>query len=162
MSKTDRNNSPSPIIVYLIAELRKVLPADQRAGLDEFDIKATTAQGDFHRAFHCVEWAIGNASLETQKKHQHILERLKEAIQVLRDTEYGISFGVMMGDAPRAKEFLQRDPRYKVDSIDAIEDIEISWVDDAVLIAKDAADTAGWQAVPWQDLTRELIAIHTG
>lgn len=161
MGKDDRDRSPSPLLVYLMSELGKILPPEQGGELAAFDIAQTSAHGDFHRAFRCAEWAVEIAPRETQQKHRHLIDRLKEAIQVLRDTEYGISFGAMVGDAPRAKERLHRDPRYKVDSIDALEGIEVAWVDDAITIARSAADASGWSSVPWRDLVKDLISIHT-
>jgi hypothetical protein len=39
------------------------------------------------------------------------------------------------------------------------QDAEIQWVDDAVAIAKAEADRSGWDAVPWEELLTEMLAV---
>ena len=136
------------------------MPADERSKLEAIDISKTTAEGDFHRAFRCAEWAVEIAPAEDQRTHHHIFDRMKEALQVLRDTEYGVSFGVMMGDERRASERLKRDPRYRDKSIGVNEDIKVSWVDGAITIATDSAEVSGWSSVPWEELIRRLVAVR--
>ena len=41
-----------------------------------------------------------------------------------------------------------------------VTDVELTWVDDAIKVAQEAAATSGWAAVPWVNLLEELIAIE--
>ena len=40
------------------------------------------------------------------------------------------------------------------------EDIEILWVGEAVSVAKTAAERSGWDQVPWEQLVKDVLAIH--
>jgi|SRR5665213_738533 len=135
--------SPSPIIDYFVHEIEPSLPDEGKATLSSYAdrIAATTHHGDFRRAWHCADWAIRVAEASSGSKHGHLVTGLKEKHTLWKDMIFGVEFGA------------------KPDGVGPGQDAEIQWVDDAVSIAKDEADRSGWDAVPWEDLLKEMLAV---
>ena len=135
--------SPSPIIDYFVHEIEPSLPDEGKARLSSYAdrIAGTTHHGDFRRAWHCADWAIRVAEASSGSKHGHLVTGLKEKHTLWKDTIFGVEFGA------------------KPDGVGPGQDAEIQWVDDAVAIAKDEADRSGWDAVPWEDLLKEMLAV---
>jgi hypothetical protein len=153
----ETSTGSSPIIRGLMNGLREILPEDQRAKLAAYTEQAESAQprGDFHRAWHCLHWAI---AVTEQPKHAHLLGvgvRLKETYKAWQDVVLGAEFGsdVQMGTGNPSQE-IKGDQK-----IGPGEDIELLWVGEAVSVAKSAAEKSGWGNVPWQDLMQEVLKI---
>jgi hypothetical protein len=160
---SEQDTSPSPIVRYLRDSLARVLPEESQNELAAFDgeINATTSHGDLHRAVRCAEWAVEIAGEPSSgKHHHHVATELGEIVRVMRDAEFGLSFGLMVGDTHRAGERL-RHYRDNDTSIGIAEDVKIRLVDDALDEAKKVAEASGWSAVPWQALLKELIGAHS-
>jgi hypothetical protein len=137
--------TPSPIISYFARELEPSLPAADKEKLARYSdaIAKTTHHGDFRRAWHCAEWAIRMAERESTSHHDHLVKHLKELRKLEKDSVLGAEFGLMKDGGMFAPG----------------EDAEIQWVDDTVAVAKAEAERSGWDAVPWEELLKELLAI---
>jgi hypothetical protein len=135
--------TPSEMLRYLDDALEKVLPDDQYQKLTAHDaeLAETTSRGDFHRCFRCAEWAVELAG-EPQHSHlHHLVTELKTVVHEIRDTDWAVEFGIFTPGR-------------------TITDVELTWVDDAVKVAQAVAEKSGWDAVPWERLLEELIAIE--
>jgi hypothetical protein len=153
----ETSSGSSPIIKGLMNGLREILPEDEQAALDAYTGQAEQAQprGDFHRAWHCLHWAI---EVTEQPKHSHLSGvgvRLKETYKAWQDVVLGAEFGsdVKMGTGNPSQE-IKGDQK-----IGPGEDIELLWVGEAVAVAKSAAEKSGWDAVPWRNLMQEVLQI---
>jgi hypothetical protein len=135
--------TPSEMLRYLDDALEKVLPDDQYQKLTSHDaaMAETTSRGDFHRCFRCAEWAVELADQPEQSHLQHLATELKRVVHELHDTDWAVEFGIFTPGR-------------------TITDVELTWVDDAVKVAQAAAQKSGWDAVPWERLLEELIAIE--
>ena len=147
----------SPIVRGLMNGLREILPEDERAKLAAYTERAESARprGDFHRAWHCLHWAI---EVTEQPKHSHLSGvgvRLKETYKAWQDAVLGVEFGsdVKMGTGNPSQE-IKGDQK-----IGPGEDVELLWVGEAVSVAKSAAEKSGWDDVPWQHLMEEVLKI---
>lgn len=141
----------SVIIQHLLDGLANVLPAEQQGALAGFiaearDRKATDA-AEWHRAFACADWAARVVSLPERNhlagRARRALEVVKEATQAVR-SQYENLLQVPVGQ--------QTSPSYEV---------EITWVYEAIHVAEDVAAEVGWDAVPWQELVRDVLAVPT-
>jgi hypothetical protein len=137
--------------------LREVLPEAEQAKLAGYAEKAeaTPPRGDFHRARHCLHWAI---AVTEQPSHSHLRDvsvRLKETYKAWQDIVLGTEFGsdVKMGTGNPSQE-IKGDQK-----IGPGEDIELLWVGEAVSVAKSAAEKSGWDSVPWETLLQEVLEI---
>ena len=153
----ETSTGSSPIIKGLMNGLREILPEDERAKLGAYAQQAEGAQprGDFHRALHCLHWAI---ELSEEPKHSHLSGvgvRLKETYKAWQDVVLGAEFGsdVKLGKGNPSQE-IKGDQK-----IGPGEDIELLWVGEALSVAKSAADKSGWDNVPWPDLMQEVLKI---
>jgi hypothetical protein len=153
----ETSTGSSPIVLGLMNGLREVLPADEQAKLATYSERAGEAKprGDFHRARHCLHWAI---EVSEQPKHSHLSgvgTRLKETYKAWQDIVLGAEFGsdVKMGTGNPSQE-IKGDQK-----IGPGEDIELLWVGEAVSVAKDAAEKSGWDSVPWEDLMQQVLEI---
>ena len=136
--------SPSPIITYFVEQIGPSLPEAEKKMLATYAgvVAKTTHHGDFRRAWHCADWAIRLAERSADPQHGHLVKGLKERHTLWKDTIFGAEFGAMVRDG-----------------IGPGEDAEIQWVDDAVAVAKAEAASSGWEAVPWETLLKELLAV---
>lgn len=144
MSEGPEATSPSPVIEYLVDQLDQVLPEFDRARLGAHGeaVARTTHHGDLHRAWRCAGWAV---DLAERSGHSHLAQAaqgLKEVHQLWKDSWFGAEFGIAVRDG-----------------VGPGRDIELQWVDDAVVVAKGVAKESGWAAVPWEDLLTELLAV---
>jgi hypothetical protein len=153
----ETSTGSSPIVKGLMNGLREILPGDQQAKLDAYAEQAENVQprGDFHRALHCLHWAVEVAE---QAKHSHLSGvgvRLKETYKAWQDIVLGSEFGsdVKLGKGNPSQEIKGEQ------KIGPGEDIELLWVGEAVSVAKDAAEKSGWDSVPWQGLVEEVLKI---
>ncbi|MGO8861652.1 MAG: hypothetical protein ACLQRH_12925 [Acidimicrobiales bacterium] len=137
--------SPSPIISYFVKEIERDLPAEEKEKLARYSdaIAKTTHHGDFRRAWHCAEWAIRMAEGPSSSHLGHIVKDLKELRKLEKDSVFGADFGLRKDGGMFAPG----------------EDAELQWVDDTVAVARARAERSGWEAVPWEDLLAELLAI---
>ena len=135
--------TPSPIISYFVREIGAILPAAEVEKLKRYDdaVASTTHHGDLRRAWHCAEWSINLAEQHSTSHLDHLVKHLKEFRKLEKDSFFGAEFGVM-------------NPK-----VGPGEDVEIQWVDDTIAVAKADAEQSGWDAVPWEDLLKELLAI---
>jgi hypothetical protein len=134
---------PSPIITYFTGEIEPFLGEEAKARLATYGdaIAETTHHGDFRRAWHCADWAIAQAERSSNSGMDHLVRGLKEKHQLWKDTIFGAEFGVIP------------------DGVGPGQDAEIQWVDDAVAVAREEATSAGWDAVAWEDLLKEMLAV---
>ena len=153
----ETSTGSSPIIRGLMNALREALPEDQHARLDGYTerAEATKPRGDFHRAWHCLHWAI---EITEQPDHSHlsgVSTRLKETYKAWQDVVLGTEFGsdVKMGTGNPSQE-IKGDQK-----IGPGEDVELLWVGEAVTVAKSAAEKSGWGAVPWEKLLQDVLEI---
>jgi hypothetical protein len=81
--------------------------------------------------------------------------RIKEAHKAWQDIWLGTEFGtqVDVGKGSAAQE-IKGDQK-----IGPGEDVELLWVEEATDVAKSAAEKSGWDAVPWEELLREVLRI---
>lgn len=131
------------MLKYLDDKLEELLPEEEYQRLTKYDaaIANTTSRGDFHRCFRCAEWAV-ELSGKTERSHiRHLAREIGAVVHKIRDAGWAIEFGVMTPGR-------------------TVTDVELSWVDDALKVAKAAADVSGWAVVPWEQLLQELIAIE--
>jgi hypothetical protein len=142
-SAKSRKKTPSEMLRYLDDSLEKVLPDDQYQKLTAHDeeMAATTSRGDFHRCFRCAEWAVDLAAEGEHSHLQHLMTKLKAVVHEIRDTDWAVEFGIFTPGR-------------------TITDVELTWVDDAITVAQAVAQKSGWDAVPWERLLEELIAIE--
>jgi hypothetical protein len=153
----ETSTGSSPIIEGLMNGLREALPKEEQPKLAAYAARvgATKPRGDFHRAWHCLHWAI---EVTEQPAHSHlsgVSVRLKETYKAWQDVVLGTEFGsdVKLGTGNPSQE-IKGDQK-----IGPGEDIELLWVGEAVSVAKSAAEKSGWDQVPWERLLRELLEI---
>ena len=153
----ETSTGTSPIVMGLINNLREILPTEEQPKLDVYltQAEATTPKGDFHRARHCVHWAIEVAERPEHSHLSHVAIRLKEIHKEYKDVWLGAEFGseVKTGHGQVSKE-ITGDQK-----IGPGEDIELLWVQEATDVAKSAAEKSGWPSVPWEELLREVLNI---
>jgi len=138
-----RPAEPSPIISYFIEQIEPFLGKDAQERLAAYDdaVAKTTHHGDFRRAWHCADWAIAQAEQSSNSRMDHLVKGLREKHQLWKDTIFGAEFGMIP------------------DGIGPGQDAEIQWVDDAVAVAREQATSDGWEAVKWEDLLKEMLAV---
>lgn len=153
----ETSTGSSPIIKGLMNNLREILPEDQRQKLDGYTAQAEASKprGDFHRARHCLHWAIEVAE---QPEHSHLSDaaiHLKETYRAWQDIVLGSEVGseVRIGKGQAAGE-IKGDQK-----IGPGLDIELLWVGEATSVASGVAEKTGWDRVPWEQLLREVLAI---
>ena len=131
------------MLEYLDDALQAVLPDDEYAKLTKFDeaIARTTDRGDFHRCLHCARWAVSLADRPGNSRADGFADGLRKVVDELRDTSYAVEFGLFTPGR-------------------TVTDVELAWVDRAVKTAEAVAGTAGWDAVPWERLVEELVAME--
>ena len=140
MSDQEAITSPSEMLRYFDDALEQVLPDGEYAKLQAHDaaVAATTSRHDFRRCLRCAEWAVG---LTAEPGHAHLGHKLRGVLHELRQTSWATDFGIMT-------------PSPTVTSV------ELAWIDDAVEVAQKVAEQSGWEAVAWEDLLVELIAME--
>jgi hypothetical protein len=140
---TDVPAGPSEIVRYFVDRLVQILPEDQVGKLTAHDeaVMRTTSRGDFHRCVHCATWAV-EVTADPDRSHlEHLSQKAKMVLHELHDTGWAFNFGF--------------DTAGRI-----VTDVELSWVDDALSTAQGVAEHSGWDAVPWERLLEELIAIE--
>jgi len=154
----ETSTGSSPVIRGLMNNLREVLPEDQQQKLDGYTERAEASKpkGDFHRARHCLRWAIEVAE---KPEHSHLSDaaiHLKETYKAWQDIVLGTEVGseVRIGKGQAAQE-IKGDQK-----IGPGEDIELLWVGEATSVATSAAEKSGWDGVPWEQLLREVLEIN--
>ena len=137
---------PSPMLVHLDDALEKVLPETELPRLEAHDpeVAVTTSHHDFHRCFRCAEWAVDLLSPPERSPLRHLVHRLEQVVHEEAHAEWAWKVGT---DVPHSTHA-------------PVLDVELTWVDDAVAAAKAVADTSGWDAVPWEHLLVDLIAME--
>jgi len=135
--------SPSPMLVHLDDALEDALADSEVTKLNAHDaeVAKTTSHHDLHRCFRCAQWAV---DLVHRPEHSHLGHMVEKLRGVLHDADNA------MWDV-ESKMFVSHTPELGV---------EITWVDDAVRVAEDAAAKSGWDLVPWEELLVELIAME--
>jgi hypothetical protein len=128
---------------YLDDALENALPDDEYAKLTAHDaeIAKTTSHGDFHRCLRCAEWAVEVTARPEHSHLAHLVHELRATVHEFHETGWAVDFGIFTPGR-------------------TITDVELTWVDDAVKVAKAAAEKSGWENVPWESLLQELIAIE--
>jgi hypothetical protein len=153
----ETSTGSSPIVRGLMNNLREILPEEEQQKLEGYSqqAEAATPKGDFHRARHCLHWAI---TIAESPKHSHLSGigvRLKETHKAWQDIWLGVEFGseVEIGKGQAAQE-VKGDQK-----IGPGEDVELLWVEEATDVAKSAAEKSGWDTVPWEDLLQDVLKI---
>jgi hypothetical protein len=153
----ETSTGSSPIVEGLLNGLREILPAEKQPKLAAYTQQAqrTHPRGDFHRALHCLHWAV---EVTEQPRHSHLSAvgvGLKETYKAWQDTVLGAEFGsdVTLGTGNPSQE-IKGDQK-----IGPGEDIELLWVGEAISVAKSAAEKSGWDGVPWQELVQDVLKI---
>ena len=153
----ETSTGSSPIVEGLMNGLREILPDDEQPKLAAYAARAGDAKprGDFHRAWHCLHWAIQVAEQPTHSHLSGVAVHLKETYKAWQDVVFGTEFGsdVKMGTGNPSQE-IKGDQK-----IGPGEDIELLWVGEAVSVAKGAAEKSGWDTVPWESLMDEVLEI---
>jgi hypothetical protein len=153
----ETSTGSSPIVEGLMNNLREILPDEQRKTLDGYAAQAdaSSPKGDFRRARHCLHWAVKVAESPDHSHLSGLAIRLKEKHKAWQDIWLGTEFGseVEIGHGQASHE-IKGDQK-----IGPGEDIELLWVAEATDVAKSAAEKSGWDAVPWEELLREVLAI---
>jgi hypothetical protein len=139
----DKAKSPSEILVYLDDKLEGLLPDEeyQKLAAHDGEIAKTTNHGDFHRCFRCAEWAVELTGQPEHSHLRHLVHELGAIVHEIHDTDWAIEFGLLNPGR-------------------TVTDVELAWVDDALDVAKKAADASGWSSVPWEHLLVGLIALE--
>ncbi len=153
----ETSTGSSPIVKGLMNNLREILPEEEREKLDRYTQEAdgATPKGDFHRASHCLRWAIKVAESPEHSHLSGMAVRLKETHKAWQDIWLGLEFGsgVKMGKGQASHE-IKGDQK-----IGPGEDVELLWVEEATDVAKNAAEKSGWDNVPWEELLEEVLKI---
>jgi hypothetical protein len=153
----ETSTGSSPIVKGLMNNLREILPDAQRGTLEGYvpEAEAVSPKGDFRRAAHCLRWAVEVAESPDHSHLAGLATRLKETHKAWQDIWLGTEFGsqVEIGHG-QAGHDIKGDQK-----IGPGEDIELLWVEEATDVARAAAEKSGWDAVPWEDLLRQVLAI---
>jgi hypothetical protein len=148
----------SPVTKTLMLDLQAALPETERQKLEQYwaEAESATPKGDFHRARRCLHWAIAVAEMPEHSHLAHVSTHIKETYKAWQDIVFGAEFGyrVERGKGPEGHD-ITGDQK-----IGPGEDIELLWVGEAVSVAKAAAENAGWDKVPWEQLVRDVLSIH--
>lgn len=131
------------MLEHLDDVLQSVLPDDEYAKLTRLDeaVARTTDRGDFHRCLHCARWAVALAERHDDESARRLADGLRKVVDELRDTSYAIEFGLFTPGR-------------------TVTDVELAWVDRAISTAEKVAATSGWDAVHWEQLIEELVAME--
>jgi hypothetical protein len=153
----ETSTGASPVVKTLLLDLQTALPEPQRQKLEAYwpQADATKPHGDFHRARHCLSWAIAVAEMPAHSHLSHVSVRLKETYKAWQDIVLGAEFGthVKEGHGPEGHDIVGDQ------KIGPGEDIELLWVGEAVSVAKSAAEKSGWDSVPWEQLVQDVLNI---
>jgi hypothetical protein len=138
------DKTPSPMLVHLDDALEEALSEEELPKLNGHDqeVARTTSHHDLHRCFRCAEWASELVKNPQHSHLRHMVDKLEEVLHAAREAPWPIEFGMFVSPAS---------PKL---------DVELTWVDDAVAVAKAAAEKSGWSSVPWEGLLVELIAME--
>ncbi|MGH9171224.1 MAG: hypothetical protein ACRD0Z_10195 [Acidimicrobiales bacterium] len=142
---------PSPVIEHFVRKLGEDLPDVEEEKLSGYtdQIAKTTAHGDLHRAWHCATWAIQLAERPAGSHLGHLVEDIRATHKLWEDTVLGAGFAVMTREGQQLSK----------EGIGTSEDVEIQWVDSALAVAAAEAGRSGWEAVPWEALLTEMLAV---
>jgi hypothetical protein len=140
----------SVVVSAAIKAFQETLPAETTPALVELHEQALVAGADpraeWHRAYACARWAEKLVAMPT---HRHLAVHARRAVEVVR--EIGITFGAELRDLENVPFGRSVSPRFET---------ELAWVYEAVHVANAVAEKSSWDDVPWQDLLREMLAIH--
>src|SRR5580693_8087966 len=91
----ETNTGSSPVVKGLMNNLREILPEEEQGKLARYtqQADATTPKGDFHRARHCLRWAVKVAESPEHSHLSGIAIRLKEKHKAWQDVWLGVEFG---------------------------------------------------------------------
>lgn len=136
------------MLVHLDDALENALPEGDlpRLNAHDLEIAKTTSHRDFHRCVRCAEWAVELLSPPEHSHVRHLLHRIEQALHELHNTGWTLEFALR--------------PSVSGPGNHIILDEELTWVDDAMAAAKAVAEKSGWDAVPWEELIVELIAME--
>ena len=142
-------DQPSFIITKLIDGLRDVLPEAERPRLAAYDARAATAGADetaeWHRAYRCARWAADVVATPAQSG---LSGELRTVLQVVK--EVGETVGGQISNFFELPYRQALSPRMEA---------ELTWIYEAVHVAEKVAAKAGWDAVGWEELLDEVLAI---
>ena len=150
----------------LLKGLSDAMPAEQRAKVEPYEARASRAGADpgleWQRAYKCAKWAEQIVSLPD---HNHLLGEASRAIEAVREMEKTIGAeladlielpfasreGAMLSMSLGGGRGYPVSPRFEA---------EIEWVFEAVHVAEKVAGKVGWDAVPWQALVDDMLAVQ--
>lgn len=137
------DKTPSPMLVHFDDALEQALPDSEIAKLNAHDaeVAKTTSHHDLHRCFRCAQWAVDLVHRPEHSHLGHMVEGLRGVLHDADNAMWAVESGL----------FVSRTPELGV---------EITWVDDAVRVASEAAAQSSWDSVPWESLLVELIAME--
>ena len=139
-----------PIISELVNQLRSAMPAGEAEKLLKYETQIAasrqTKNVELRRALACAHWAV---RLVGQEEHGHFAHLITEAREVAEESYQTL----------RAAGTAAASARYAFPASARLM-ARAAWVDEAARVAKAVAQQSGWQAVPWEDLLQELLAIH--
>lgn len=143
------DDNASFMITHLLTGLGHAMPADQQANLVPYQEQAAVAGSDptveWHRAFLCARWA--KDTVDTPE-HGHLRGEATKALEVVKEIEKTI--GGELTDLIQLKTMtVSVSPKFEV---------ELTWVYEAVHVAANVADEAGWDAVPWAALVSDMLS----
>ena len=131
------------MLIHLDDALEQALPDSevQKLNAHDAELARTTGHHDLHRCWRCAEWAVDLLSPPEHSEIRHLGHRLEQVLHEAHDSDWAMDFGLFVSRAP-------------------VLDVELTWVDDAVKAAQAVASKSGWDAVPWEALLVELIAME--
>jgi hypothetical protein len=142
-------DQPSFIITHLIDGLRDVLPEPEQAKLGPYQARAATAGADetaeWHRAYRCARWA---ADVVSTPAHTGLAGELRRVLEVVKQVEETVG-----GQISNFFELPYRQ------ALSPKMEAELTWIYEAVHVAEKVAGKVGWDAVGWQGLLDEVLAI---
>jgi hypothetical protein len=143
------DDGSSVIISTAIGAFREHLPTSEISKLASYQAKADLAGADpaaeWHRAYACARWADQIVAIP---EHSHLAAHAKEALEIVR--EVGVTLGAELRDFGYLPLGKAVSPRFQT---------ELAWVYEAVHVAQKVAEKNGWDAVPWEPLLEEMLAI---
>ena len=139
----------SAVISTLIKQLRKRLPNTERMKLSSYREQADQVDAEpkleWRRAFTCARWAERTVSLPA---HSHLAAEAARATEVVK--EVAATLGSEIFDLELLTRARAVSPRFEA---------ELAWVEEAANVAERVAAQAGWDAVPWEHLLQDMLAI---
>ncbi len=126
--------NPSSIAELFVFELKKLLPPDQIAKLDTYDLSNLHVAKDYKIGYLCAKWAIDTTADQKHGEFKHLTAKLEKLLQTVKEVEWEVHFVAI----PKS--------------------VEMTGLNEALTVIKQIGKSKGWQESDWESLLKQIIA----